>query len=428
MNERVIKYSKYHHKNNVLYLMRRDKRIYDNYCIEWAYRMSDRTRGRLYIAIELAKLKLNERQRTFVIEGLQEVEEICRWYNLYFDLIDDLEKHVSSRNIDCIVMDFSPLRECQQYQCEVKKMCEKYRMPLYVCDANNMVPCRLLSTYKKSGKAVKMTLFTFWPEYLDDFKPLKVHKFNRKKETRRQVNEFPEKQANNVFRGGYTSGMAMVEEFFETRFSKYHKYRNNPEVDAQSKLDPWISLGQISSQRVIFMAVKRFSHSSENLWTFINEVFVWKETADHFCMHEENYDNIRGALAWARNTLKSHSTDEREQVYDLKTLVNGKTHSKLWNAAQRQLLSTGKMHLYCRMFWAKQLLRWIRKPEEAIKIGCYLNDTFSMDGNTANGYLAIMWAMCGTMDQGFKDRPITGKIRPMNEFRAPKYIYKWTET
>lgn len=406
--------------------MRRDKRVHDNYCIELAYTLSYESKTKLYVAIEFNKLRLNERQRTFVIEGLQEVESVCSRYNLYFDLIDDVARHVTSKHIDCIVLDFSPLRECRQYEQEIRELCEKKKMSLYVVDANNMVPCKLLDVYKRTGKSVKINLNHYWRKYLRGFKVLRRHRYNDAAEIARQSNKFPDKRIDNVFKGGYNAGMQMLHEFFEKRFTIYHEKRNNPEFDAQSYLAPWISMGHISSQRVIYIAVNTFDNGSDNLWTFINEVFVWKETADHFCLHEQNYDNLNGALPWARSTLRGHAKDKRDDLYDLDTLKTGQTHSKLWNAAQRQLLQTGMMHLYCRMFWAKQLLKWIQSPDEAVRIGCLLNDTYSLDGNSPNGYLAIMWAMCGTMDQGFKERPITGKIRPMNEFKAPKYIKKWS--
>ena len=40
------------------------------------------------------------------------------------------------------------------------------------------------------------------------------------------------------------------------------------------------------------------------------------------------------------------------------------THEDIWNAAQRQMVSTGKMHGFMRMYWAKKILEWSASPEE----------------------------------------------------------------
>ncbi|XP_028966480.1 deoxyribodipyrimidine photo-lyase [Galendromus occidentalis] len=425
-DERVTAVNHFEHEKNILYLMRRDKRIFDNHCVELGFKLSYKSKTKFYTGVEFSKLKINERQKTFVIEGLQEMEEACREHNIYFDLIDNLEKFVEKRDIDCIIMDFSPLRECEAYRNEVEEMCSDKELSLYVVDAHNMVPCKLLDVYKRTSKAVKIQLFNHWDDYLSDFKPLEKHLYNKKSETSTQSNDFPKKSVKNIFKGGYSHGMDTVEHFFDKKFAIYAKNRNNPDVDALSNLSPWISSGQISSQKVIYLATKRFGKKNENYISFINEIFAVKENSEHFCLHEKNYDNIDGALQWAKDSLNLHRNDKRERIYDLETLEMGKTKDQAWNAAQRQLLAEGKLHGYCRMYWAKQLLKWTKTPEEAIKTACYLNDTFAIDGNCPNGFLGPMWSICGSMDQGFKERPVTGKIRPMNAFKAPLYISKWS--
>ena len=34
----------------------------------------------------------------------------------------------------------------------------------------------------------------------------------------------------------------------------------------------------------------------------------------------------------------------------------GQTHDKLWNAAQLEMVHSGKMHGFMRMYWAKKIL------------------------------------------------------------------------
>lgn len=110
-----------------------------------------------------------------------------------------------------------------------------------------------------------------------------------------------------------------------------------------------------------------------------------------------------------------HRGDTREHVYSLEEFEAGATHEDLWNAAQMELVHTGKMHGYMRMYWAKKILEWTDKPEEALRVAIYLNDRYSLDGRDPNGYVGCMWAIGGVHDQGWKERNVFGKIRYMNK-------------
>ncbi len=68
-----------------------------------------------------------------------------------------------------------------------------------------------------------------------------------------------------------------------------------------------------------------------------------------------------------KKLLIKHRKDKREFVYSLEEFEQAKTHEDLWNAAQIELLVTGKMHGYMRMYWAKKILEWSKSPAEALK-------------------------------------------------------------
>ena len=102
-------------------------------------------------------------------------------------------------------------------------------------------------------------------------------------------------------------------------------------------------------------------------------------------------------------------------MYSLEEFEAGATHEDLWNAAQMELVHTGKMHGYMRMYWAKKILEWTEKPEEALRVAIYLNDRYSLDGRDPSGYVGCMWAIGGVHDQGWKERNVFGKIRYMNK-------------
>lgn len=66
-----------------------------------------------------------------------------------------------------------------------------------------------------------------------------------------------------------------------------------------------------------------------------------------------------------------------------------KTHDPLWNAAQKELLLTGRIHGYVRMYWGKKTLEWSKKPEEAFLIALYLNNKDALDGRDANSFAGV---------------------------------------
>ena len=106
---------------------------------------------------------------------------------------------------------------------------------------------------------------------------------------------------------------------------------------------------------------------------FFNELIVWRELARNFCYYNPLYNEFEGIPNWARQTLEEHLNDRREYVYSLKDLEEANTHDSYWNAAQRELLKTGKMHNYMRMYWCKKLIEWAAHPKEAFNIACYLS-------------------------------------------------------
>ena len=65
--------------------------------------------------------------------------------------------------------------------------------------------------------------------------------------------------------------------------------------------------------------------------------------------------------------------------------------------------------------------------QEAIR----LNDRYALDGNDPNGYVGVMWSVCGVHDQGWAERAVFGKIRFMNyqgckrKFDINKFILKY---
>lgn len=92
------------------------------------------------------------------------------------------------------------------------------------------------------------------------------------------------------------------------------------------------------------------------------------------------YDDLDGLYpqfgneSWAQRTLRDHEGDRRDPMYSRVNLENGLTHDDLWNAAQLEMVWTGKMHGFMRMYWAKKILEWTASPAEALAVSIALND------------------------------------------------------
>lgn len=142
------------------------------------------------------------------------------------------------------------------------------------------------------------------------------------------------------------------------------------------------------------------------------------------------YEKI--SYSWALETLEKHKKDRREYIYERDELESAKTHDIYWNSAQREMVYTGKMHGYMRMYWAKKILEWSRTPEEAYYTTLYLNNKYFIDGRDPNGYAGIAWCY-GKHDRAWKEREIFGKVRYMNssglerKFDIGKYVQRVNE-
>jgi deoxyribodipyrimidine photo-lyase len=218
---------------------------------------------------------------------------------------------------------------------------------------------------------------------------------------------------------GEAAASFALKDFLENRFERYTEDRNNPNSNALSNLSPYLHFGQISAQRVA-LTVQQFFRDHPSTEAFLEELIVRRELSDNFCYFNTEYDSFNGFHDWAKETLNQHKKDKREFTYSLKEFEQAKTHEDLWNAAQKEMITTGKMHGYMRMYWAKKILEWSKSPEEALRIAIYLNDKYELDGRDPNGYTGCAWSIGGVHDRAWAERPIYGKIRYMNRNGAAR--------
>jgi len=226
---------------------------------------------------------------------------------------------------------------------------------------------------------------------------------------------------------GTEAARARLLEFLEKKLSRYPEDRNNPGVDGTSGLSPYLHFGQISPVEVAWRAVQVGGPGAQ---AFLEELIVRRELAVNFVFYNPNYDRFEGLPAWAKETLRQHASDPRPARYTLEELEEARTEDPLWNAAQMELLRTGKIHGYMRMYWGKGFLRGTKDPEEAFRFALHLNNKYALDGRDPSSYAGVGWCF-GLHDRPFPERPIFGKVRPMTEaglrrkFPVETYLARW---
>ncbi|NHK29823.1 MAG: deoxyribodipyrimidine photolyase [Asgard group archaeon] len=214
------------------------------------------------------------------------------------------------------------------------------------------------------------------------------------------------------FTGGLNQALKNLNDFIKNKLDKYETMRNNPVYDYQSNLSPYLHFGQISPLQVALAISRIKSHAKDD---YLEQLIVRRELAINFIFYNVGYDKYEtlNLPGWANETLEVHTKDKREYVYKFEEFELAKTHDHYWNAAQEEMVITGKMHNYMRMYWVKKILEWTETPKQAYEIAICLNNKYELDGRDPNGYTGVAWCF-GKHDRPWKERPIFGKVRYMN--------------
>ena len=419
-------------KGPVIYWMSRDQRVHDNWALLFAQKLAKEKKKPFVVIFNLVPdfLEATIRQYGFMLKGLQEIEAELNKYNIPFFLLSgkpeiEIPKFLKKNNASILVTDFDPLRIKRIWKKEVAK---KTDIPFYEVDAHNIIPCFYVSNKAEfAAYTIRPKIHKLLPEFLDNFPPLQKMK-NNLSVAADKVDWDEAKDSLKVNRSvkevnwiipGEKAAIKLLNNFLENRFTKYVEEKNDPNKNALSNLSAYLHFGQISAQRVA-LTVQQFYQKNPSADAFLEELIVRRELADNFCYFNTKYDSFDGFHSWAKETLNQHRKDKRDFVYSLKEFENANTHEDLWNAAQTELLVTGKMHGYMRMYWAKKILEWSKSPEDALKIAIYLNDKYELDGRDPNGYAGCAWSIGGVHDRAWIERPVYGKIRYMNRNGAAR--------
>lgn len=213
------------------------------------------------------------------------------------------------------------------------------------------------------------------------------------------------------FRGGYVEARRRIDAFVSDLIDGYAAGRNEPSAGHTSFMSPYLHFGHISPVELV-LAVQD-AGALEDRSSFIEELVVRRELAMNYAEFEPDFEAYTALPDWARKTLSEHAGDPREYVYNRDQLVAADTHDIYWNAAMREMVHTGFMHNYMRMYWAKKILEWSATPEDAFATTLALNNRYFLDGRDPNSYANVAWCY-GLHDRAWFERQIFGKVRYMN--------------
>lgn len=453
----------------VVYVMSRDQRVNDNHALLAAQKHAVAKGIPLAVVFCLYE-KSGFRAREhydFMLTGLREVESKLAELHIPFMLlignpkqrIQALIHHVQP---DAIYFDFSPLKGPRELTQAIADSSEN--TAVYVVDTHNIIPVWVASDKKEvAAYTIRPKIHRNLAEFLHEPDALEQQTVQWPgvvrtiSELAEQVNEvlskIPRNNTKIDFKSGPSTAYKHLEHFIALKLLQYAHMRNDPSQELVSDLSPYLHFGQISSLRVALRLQEELCKNHDTLHVLespkmpqpsgiaplrdgvnalLEEMIVRKELSDNFCYYEAHYKDLTAAPSWAQETLRQHANDPRESTYTYEDLARGTTHDKAWNAAQIQLIKTGKMHGYMRMYWAKKVLEWTESPERAIEILIKLNDFYSIDGGDSNGYVGILWSVAGVHDRPWTERPIFGKIRYMNyaglkrKFDIAAYERKWS--
>jgi deoxyribodipyrimidine photo-lyase len=262
--------------------------------------------------------------------------------------------------------------------------------------------------------------------------------------------DLPESPRATAIPGGSKVAEAALARFVRAGLDRFDEDRNHPDLQGASGLSPWLHFGHLSAHEVVDAVLSHDGWRIEKLaprpngqrngwWgaspaveSFLDEVITWRELGYAWCAthpgEEYAYDSLPD---WARTSLAEHAADPRTEQYSLAQLDAAQTRDVVWNAAQRQLRSEGRIHNYLRMLWGKRVIAWSATPQEAFERLIELNNRYALDGRDPNSYSGIGWVF-GRFDRAWgPERAIYGKIRYMTSDAAQRkldmavYLERW---
>ena len=420
----------------VIYWMQQSQRVHYNHALNYAIELANQKDLPLlvYFGLTPSYPDANLRHYYFMLEGLKEVKGILSNFGIQFVFkLESPEKGIKKylKDAYALVMDYGYLRHQKVWRKEVLDYAieNNYSLSIDLIDTDLIVPVRVASDKQEYGA------YTLRPKikklYLEfrDFNKIKTL-INKKnlgfvsdddlsdiKKLTDQLNINQTVSISPIYRGGYTSASKLFFDFLENKANQYI-LSNDPSLSLTSKMSMYLHFGQISALEIMdrmFLAVDHGHLDGASFDAYIEQLLVRRELAFNYVTYNKGYDQFKTMTEpWAYMTMNEHEFDKRDYLYNLYELENYQTQDPYFNAAMKEMVFTGYMHNYMRMYWAKKIIEWTPSYQEAYEIIVYLNNKYFIDGRDPNSYAGIAWCF-GKHDRAWTERKVFGKLRYMND-------------
>lgn len=424
----------------VVYWMQRSQRAHDNPALDLAVNLGNELGKPVVVFFAPVPFypHANLRHFSFLAEGISDIAEALARRGIGFVLrpypLHSLLKFCEEVQASIVIGDENPLREPERWR---TRLARQIRIPFWTADADVIVPSKLLRREHYAARTLRPRVHELLPEFLVQpsnpearlawasppcLRSLPWNEdFTREWILDRSVH--PVRQ----WRGGTRQALQTLDTFVRQRLGGYPEQRNHPEQDGTSRISPYLHFGHIGP-RTVALAIQNAAAPAQAKQAFLEQLIVRRELAVNLVRFNSLYDSMECLEPWADRSFTEHTGDPRPVEYNEKQLENADTHDPLWNAAQKQMVLTGWMHNYLRMYWAKKILEWSPSVAVAFQRALWLNDRYELDGRDPNGYAGIAWAILGKHDRAWPDRPVFGKVRYMSlastarKFDSKKFI------
>ena len=438
----------------VLYWMQRAQRGQDNAALNAAIALGNQLELPVVVLFVLSDYPAaNLRHYTFMLEGIRTAAHYLQKRGTPLVIRrgsppQEVVRLANELRAAAVISDEGELRTPRAWRAEVKAALD---IPFACVDSDVVVPMKYFPKEEWAARTIRPKIQRLLPTYLQPITDLEsTHPLNTPPcDAGDTVNPLSYLDTLSLdrsvapsptFHGGQDEGRHRVSQFIQNLLSSYGSKRNNPEIEGTSALSAYLHFGHISVQQTAWDVEQYVPETTGSAQidesggraAYLEELIVRRELAINFALRNPHYDSLAGCPQWGKDTLKKHTSDPRPWNYTRDELEQARTHDELWNASQREMMQTGRMHGYMRMYWAKKILEWTVTPEQAFEDAVYLNDKYEIDGRDANGYTGIAWAIGGKHDRPWApERPIFGLVRYMalsgmqRKMDTRAYIYRW---
>lgn len=416
----------------VLYVMEASMRTRMNHALELAAQHANRLEKRLLVLYPLVgnAFGAHRRQKHFMLQGVAGLGQKMIDRRIRFAVVKGPMAETALRyaqKASRVVLDAGYLRDHRAWRDQVGN---EAKVPVEEVQSDVVVPVGTVSDKKEhAARTIRPKIHRHLDEFLVALEPTELAKDATSMglpdeevvlSSDANINEILDALGMKddgvppvpLFSGGEDEGETMLDRFVSSANGRYGKHRNQPQTDDVSHMSKYLHFGNLSPIRIALRAQEHLT--GDDLEDFLEELIVRRELSHNFVRYEEHYDHYKQLPAFAQKTLEEHRDDEREHLYTRSQLENAQTHDPYWNAAQNELIHTGYMHNYMRMYWGKKILEWTNTPEYAFETTLYLNNKYFLDGRNPNSFAGVAWVY-GQHDRGWTERKVFGKIRYMND-------------